>query len=78
MAARETRALQEAKTKLEKQVEELIWRLQLEKRMRADLEEAKGQEIAKLQSALQEMHAHVKESNDLLAKEREAATKETE
>lgn len=78
MAAQETGALQEAKTKLEKQVEELIWRLQLEKRMRADLEEAKGQETAKLQSALQEMHAQVKEANDLLAKEREAATKAME
>jgi len=78
MAARETGALQEAKTKLEKQVEELTWRLQLEKRMRADLEEAKGQETAQLQSALQEMHAQVKEANDLLAKEREAAKKAME
>lgn len=78
MAARETGALQEAKTKLEKQVEELTWRLQLEKRMRADLEEAKGQETAKLQSALQEMHAQVKEANDLLAKEREEARKAME
>ncbi|KAH0857951.1 hypothetical protein HID58_086212 [Brassica napus] len=34
MAARETGALQEAKNKLEKQVEELTWRLQLEKRIR--------------------------------------------
>uniref|UniRef100_A0A803LAF0 Myosin-6-like n=1 Tax=Chenopodium quinoa TaxID=63459 RepID=A0A803LAF0_CHEQI len=34
MAARETGALQAAKNKLEKQVEELTWRLQLEKRMR--------------------------------------------
>ena len=33
-AARETGALQEAKNKLEKQVEELTWRLQLEKRIR--------------------------------------------
>lgn len=33
-AARETGALQAAKNKLEKQVEELTWRLQLEKRMR--------------------------------------------
>ncbi|KAK5842941.1 hypothetical protein PVK06_005363 [Gossypium arboreum] len=35
MAARETGALQAAKNKLEKQVEELTWRLQLEKRMRS-------------------------------------------
>nr|KJB42401.1 hypothetical protein B456_007G150900 [Gossypium raimondii] len=36
MAARETGALQAAKNKLEKQVEELTWRLQLEKRMRTN------------------------------------------
>ena len=33
-AAKETGALQAAKNKLEKQVEELTWRLQLEKRIR--------------------------------------------
>lgn len=33
-AARETGALKEAKDKLEKQLEELTWRLQLEKRLR--------------------------------------------
>ncbi|AQK76139.1 myosin2 [Zea mays] len=54
MAARETGALQAAKNKLEKQVEELTWRLQLEKRMRADLEETKSQENAKLQAAFKE------------------------
>ncbi|KAJ0987034.1 hypothetical protein J5N97_005390 [Dioscorea zingiberensis] len=44
-------ALKEAKDKLEKTVEEeLTWRLQLEKRLRTDLEESKGQEIAKLQN----------------------------
>ncbi|PKI76829.1 hypothetical protein CRG98_002815 [Punica granatum] len=37
MAARETGALQAAKNKLEKQVEELTWRLQLEKRMRVSV-----------------------------------------
>lgn len=35
-AAKETGALQAAKNKLEKQVEELTWRLQLEKRMRVN------------------------------------------
>jgi len=44
MAARETGALKEAKDKLEKKVEELTWRLQLEKRLRTDLEEAKAQD----------------------------------
>ncbi|XP_057535805.1 myosin-6-like [Amaranthus tricolor] len=73
MAARETGALQAAKNKLEKQVEELTWRLQLEKRMRADLEEAKTQENSKLQAALQEMELQFKETKELLVKEREAA-----
>ncbi|XP_052169866.1 myosin-11-like isoform X2 [Diospyros lotus] len=78
MAARETGALKEAKDKLEKQVEELTWRLQLEKRLRVDLEEAKGQEIAKLQSSLQTMQSKVDETNALLVKEREVAQKAVE
>nr|XP_043608982.1 myosin-6 [Erigeron canadensis] len=78
MAARETGALQAAKNKLEKQVEELTWRLQLEKRMRADLEEAKTQENAKLQSALQDMKLQFKETKELLIKERETAKKVVE
>lgn len=36
-AARETGALKEAKDKLEKKVEELTWRIQLEKRLRVIL-----------------------------------------
>jgi myosin-5 len=75
MAARETGALQAAKNKLEKQVEELTWRLQLEKRMRADLEEAKTQENAKLQHALQEMQIQFKETKEILSKELEASKK---
>ncbi|XP_031283791.1 myosin-6 [Pistacia vera] len=78
MAARETGALQAAKNKLEKQVEELTWRLQLEKRMRADMEEAKNQENAKLQSALQEMQLQFKETKAMLSKEIEVAKKEAE
>ncbi|GMP90505.1 hypothetical protein CsSME_00041604 [Camellia sinensis var. sinensis] len=78
MAARETGALQAAKNKLEKQVEELTWRLQLEKRMRADVEEAKTQENAKLQSAMQEMQLQFKETKEMLMKEREAAKKAVE
>nr|CAB3498219.1 unnamed protein product [Digitaria exilis] len=73
MEARETGALKEAKDKLEKRVEELTWRLDVEKRLRTDLEEAKGQEIAKLQSALQEMQSKIEEANTAIAKEREAA-----
>ncbi|WCJ38180.1 myosin 2 [Euphorbia peplus] len=73
MAARETGALQAAKNKLEKQVEELTWRLQLEKRLRADVEEAKTQENAKLQSAIQEMQLQFKATKEMLVKEQEAA-----
>ncbi|GMI85728.1 ARABIDOPSIS MYOSIN 2, MYOSIN X1 2, myosin 2, MYOSIN XI-6 [Hibiscus trionum] len=78
MAARETGALQAAKNKLEKQVEELTWRLQLEKRMRVDMEEAKTKENAKLQSALQDMQLQFKETKELLAKEHEAVRKAAE
>ncbi|KAG1367580.1 myosin-17 [Cocos nucifera] len=78
MAARETGALKEAKDKLEKRVEELTWRLQLEKRLRTDLEETKAQEIAKLQDMLHEMQLQVQEANSLLIREREAARKAIE
>ncbi|XP_008785355.2 myosin-11-like [Phoenix dactylifera] len=74
MAARETGALKEAKDKLEKKVEELTWRLQLEKRKRMDLEE----EITKLQSSLQATQNKVDETNAMLVKEREAARKAIE
>jgi len=73
MEARETGALKEAKDKLEKRVEELTWRLDVEKRLRTDLEEAKGQEIGKLQSALQEMQEKIEEAHAAVLKEKEAA-----
>lgn len=41
--------------------------------MQADIEEAKTQENAKLQSALQEMQLQFRETKELLFKEREAA-----
>ncbi|KAG5391083.1 hypothetical protein IGI04_032624 [Brassica rapa subsp. trilocularis] len=78
MASRETGALKEAKDMLEKKVEELTYRVQLEKRLRADLEESKTQETAKLQSSLEEMRKKVEEANALLVKEREAAKKAAE
>ncbi|GER24910.1 myosin-11 [Striga asiatica] len=81
MASRETGALKEAKDKLEKQVEDLSLRLQLEKRRRNELEEAKEgkvQEIAKLQQALEGMQSKLDESNALLVKEREVAQKAIE
>ncbi|KAK4285594.1 hypothetical protein QN277_002273 [Acacia crassicarpa] len=73
MAARDTGALKEAKDKLEKRVEELTWRLDIEKHLRIDLEEAKGQEIAKLQSALQEMQSQLEEAHAAIIHEKEAA-----
>ncbi|CAL5065850.1 unnamed protein product [Urochloa decumbens] len=73
MAAKETGALQAAKNKLEKQVEELTWRLQLEKRIRTDMEEAKAQENRKLQQQLQELQLQSKETKDLLKREKEIA-----
>lgn len=78
MAARETGALQEAKDKLEKRVEELTWRLQLEKRLRTDLEEAKAQEVAKLKDALHAMERQMEEANARALKELEAARKAIE
>nr|XP_009777684.1 PREDICTED: myosin-7-like isoform X3 [Nicotiana sylvestris] len=76
MAAKETGALQEAKSKLEKEVEELTQRLQVEKRMRDNLEEAKTQETMKLQSTLEETRLQLKETKELLVKERGATTKD--
>ncbi|XP_073127725.1 myosin-6-like [Henckelia pumila] len=73
LAAKETGALQEAKSKLEKQVEELTWRLQLERRMRADIEEAKNLETEKLQSAIEEMKLQFLETKEFYIKELEVA-----
>ncbi|OMO86452.1 IQ motif, EF-hand binding site [Corchorus olitorius] len=53
--ANEAGALRLAKTKLEKQLEDLTWRLHLEKRMRVSAEEAKSVEISKLQKALESL-----------------------
>ncbi|KAL1189111.1 Myosin-17 [Cardamine amara subsp. amara] len=78
MAARDTGALREAKDKLEKRVEELTWRLQLEKRQRTELEEAKAQEYAKQQEALQAMRLEVEEAKAAVIREREAARKAIE
>ncbi|XP_024993286.1 myosin-12-like isoform X1 [Cynara cardunculus var. scolymus] len=73
MAARDAGALREAKDKLEKRVEELTWRLDFEKHLRVDLEEAKGQEITKLQNALQEMQGRLDEAHNQILHEKEEA-----
>ncbi|KAK6248897.1 hypothetical protein QUC31_020462 [Theobroma cacao] len=54
--ANEAGALRLAKNKLEKQLEDLTWRLHLEKRMRVSNEEAKSVEISKLQKALESLN----------------------
>ncbi|XP_061341502.1 myosin-6-like [Gastrolobium bilobum] len=78
MAARETGALHAAKNKLEKQVEDLTLRLQLEKRLRVDMEEAKAKENERLQSALQKMQLQFRETKLLLEKELEATKRVAE
>ncbi|KAF8643980.1 hypothetical protein HU200_066619 [Digitaria exilis] len=77
-AAKETGALQAAKSKLQKEVEELTWRLQLEKRIRADMEEARTQENKKLQLQLHEMQLQLKDTKDLLKREHETAKEASE
>ncbi|KAI7749594.1 hypothetical protein M8C21_021896 [Ambrosia artemisiifolia] len=78
MAARDNGLLKEAKDKLEKQMEELTWRLQLEKRLRTDLEEAKAQDLIKFQNSLEAMQNKLDEANAMAAMEREAAKKAIE
>ncbi|XP_077236357.1 myosin isoform X2 [Tasmannia lanceolata] len=53
LEANEAGALRKAKTNLEKQVEDLTWRLHLEKRLRASNEEAKFVETSKLKKELE-------------------------
>ncbi|CAI0448330.1 unnamed protein product, partial [Linum tenue] len=54
-AANETGALRLAKGKLEKQLEDLTWRLHLEKRLRVSSEEAKSLELSKLQKSMESL-----------------------
>ncbi|KAK9282242.1 hypothetical protein L1049_005156 [Liquidambar formosana] len=89
MGAREAGALKEAKDKLEKQVAELTWRLQLEQQLRIELEEEKVREITKLQHSMQQEKTNFRHSmqamqnklegkNVFLVKEHGAAQKEIE
>ncbi|KAJ9568214.1 hypothetical protein OSB04_004180 [Centaurea solstitialis] len=72
------RGPQRGKGQTRKRVEELTWRLQLEKRLRTELEETKSQETAKLQDALRMMQIQIDEANAKVIKEREAARKAIE
>ncbi|XP_073274635.1 myosin-12 isoform X2 [Primulina huaijiensis] len=73
MEARDTGALKEAKDRLEKRVEELTWRLDFEKHLRVDMEEAKGQEIARLKNALLDMQIQLDVAQAAIIHEKEAA-----
>ncbi|XP_014490889.1 myosin-6-like [Vigna radiata var. radiata] len=76
MAAREAKALEEAKNNLEKQVKELTSSLEEEKAMRfQEIQEAKTQETEKLQHALKEMELQLQETKAALIQEQEAAKK---
>ncbi|KAL6851666.1 hypothetical protein ACP4OV_020230 [Aristida adscensionis] len=76
MAARDTEALKLEKGKLEEHVEELTNCLNLEKKLRADLEKNKAGEISKLQAALREMEHRVEEATEM--QERESSKKAVE
>ncbi|MED6221447.1 hypothetical protein PIB30_054772 [Stylosanthes scabra] len=54
--ANEAGALRLAKSKLEKQLDELTWRLHLEKKMRGSNEESKQMEISKLKKMLEALN----------------------
>ncbi|XP_017426389.1 myosin-6-like [Vigna angularis] len=76
MAAREAKALEEAKNNLEKQVKELTSSLEEEKAMRfQEIQEAKTQETEKLEHALKEMELQFQETKAALIQEQEAAKK---
>ncbi|KAI3676860.1 hypothetical protein L1987_86474 [Smallanthus sonchifolius] len=79
--ASDTSALQDAKSKLEKEAKELAMRLQEEERTRADMEEAKNKENEKLQSAIKEMEVQLADMEEAKNKENEklqSAIKEME
>ncbi|XP_031498331.1 protein OPAQUE1 isoform X2 [Nymphaea colorata] len=69
LEANEAGALREAKTKLEKRLEDLSLRLQLEKRLRASTEEVKMVEMTKLQNALQDLKHELDDAKLNLAEE---------
>ncbi|KAF3507359.1 hypothetical protein F2Q69_00001563 [Brassica cretica] len=68
-AAKETGALQETNTKLEKELKELTSILELEKQMRMELEEAKNQEVEELKAALSDMKLQLGETQETKSEE---------
>ncbi|KAG2327810.1 hypothetical protein Bca52824_010538 [Brassica carinata] len=69
MAAKEAGALQDAKNKLEKELQELTSCLELEKQMRMKLEEAKNQEVEELKAALEDMKLQLGETQETKSEE---------
>ncbi|CAG7880512.1 unnamed protein product [Brassica rapa] len=69
MAAKETGALQETNTKLEKELKELTSILELEKQTRMELEEAKNQEVEELKAALNDMKLQLGETQETKSEE---------
>ncbi|KAF8105261.1 hypothetical protein N665_0161s0057 [Sinapis alba] len=69
MAAKETGALQETNTKLEKELKELTSILELEKQTRMELEKAKNQEVEELQAALNDMKLQLGETQETKSEE---------
>ncbi|KAJ0262025.1 Myosin-10 [Hirschfeldia incana] len=69
MAAKETGALQETNTKLEKELKELTSILELERQMRMKLEEEKTQEVEELKAALNDMKLQLGETQETKSEE---------
>lgn len=67
--ANEAGALRMAKTKLEKQLEDLTLRLHLEKRLRVSVEEAKVAEITKLQKIVEALNLELDEAKSQTVKQ---------
>eukprot|EP00850_Spirogloea_muscicola_P014538 SM000105S13883 [mRNA] locus=s105:253694:266157:- [translate_table: standard] len=67
LEARETGALQAAKTKLEKENEDLTWRLQLEKRLRIDEVAARDAEIAGKESEIRRLQSMLAKASHQVA-----------
>ncbi|KAI3704942.1 hypothetical protein L1987_75172 [Smallanthus sonchifolius] len=69
MAAKPNTSVQEWKDELEKRVEVLTWFSSVEKRLRSELGNAKGQESAKLQDDLRMMQIQIDEANGKVIEE---------
>ncbi|KAJ3695578.1 hypothetical protein LUZ60_000955 [Juncus effusus] len=69
VVANEAGALREAKSKLERKLEEYTWKYELERKLRLASEESKHAEVAKLQKALERSSAECKAAKSAAQKE---------